>query len=163
MKSDYKSLNPAVAVYALKPGTTSSYYWQRGTRVMPNRLSIFPTDMTPTAKKGRNLQPSAGQMKSTFTKAEESPLKQHRPWDCNTKLWQVPEFPDFIGYGTLGITAESGRIEGDTNNLVALFTPDAWKTIAVFYFPGMGDNNPDHLQAAMQKAAELVSQGNVFE
>ena len=62
--------------YRLKEGTKSSYYWQSGTKILPDRLSISKeSEMTKVARKGRNLLHSlAGQMVGTFKIHEESSL-----------------------------------------------------------------------------------------
>lgn len=138
------------AIYKHKEGTSTSYFWQSGSRIMPNRLSISRgSDMASVQRKGRNLQHTCiGQLLGKFTKVEESPLKQHKPYSVRTQLWQVPVHPEFIGYGTLGITGASGRVEGDTGDLVVLHTADDWESITVYYFAGMGSLNG--LQQAMQ-------------
>lgn len=139
-----------VAVYKHKEGTASSYYWQSGSRILPNRLSISKgSDMTSVQRKGRNLQhTNIGQLLGKFTRVEESPLKQYKPYSVRTQLWQVPAHPEYMGYGTLGITGASGRVEGDTGDLVVLYTADGWDTISIYYFAGMGSLSG--LQRAMQ-------------
>lgn len=139
-----------MAAYKHKQGTSSSYYRQSGSRILPNRLSISRgCDMTSVQRKGRNLQhTNIGQLLGKFTKVEVSPLKQHYPFSVRTQLWQVPAHPECIGYGTLGITGTSGRVEGDTGDLVVLHTADDWDTISIYYFAGMGSLSG--LQRAMQ-------------
>lgn len=53
----------------------------------------------------------------------------------------MPSYPMFIGYGTLGISSESGKVEGDTGDLVVLRSNDQWKNIDIFYFARMGNIN----------------------
>ena len=136
------------ATYKLKEGTKSSYYWQSGTRILPERLSISKeSEMTKVARKGRNLLHTlAGHMVGTFKKNEESPLKAAKPFTCRTQIWAVDEYPLFIGYGTTGITNNEGKIT-DTGDLVVFYTPDNWSTIQIFFFRGMG--NPDYLLSCM--------------
>ena len=44
------------ATYRLKEGTKSSYYWQSGIKILPERLSISGnSEFTKVARKGRNL------------------------------------------------------------------------------------------------------------
>ncbi len=135
-----------VAVYRHKEGTKSSYYWQQGIQLLPNRLSISRgTEMTNVQHKGRNaMHPVVGQLLSNFRLDEESPLKQHKPFDCRTQIWQVPLYPLFIGYGTIGITNEQGKVK-DTGDLIVLHSTDQWENIRIFYFAGMGNPN-DHEQ-----------------
>lgn len=133
-----------VATYRHKEGTKASYYWQSGSKILPNRLSISKqSEMTNVQRKGRNLlHPVVGQLLSRFTKEEASPLKQHKPFEVRTQLWKVPLYPLFIGYGTLGISSESGNVAGDTGDLIVLCSSDQdWQTIVIYYFAGMGNVN----------------------
>ena len=143
MVEEFISKAMKTATYQHKEGTANSYYWQSGSRILPNRLSISKgSEMTNVQRKGRNLlSPVVGQILGRFTKIEESPLKQHKPFDVRTQLWQVPLYPLFIGYGTLGITGASGKVEGDTGDLIVLHTTDQWTNISIFYFAGMGNIN----------------------
>lgn len=146
-----------IAIYQHKEGTSTSYFWQSGSRIMPNRLSISSHDMASVQRKGRNLQhTNIGQLLGKFTKVEESPLKQYKPYSVRTQLWQVPAHPEFIGYGTLGITGVSGKVEGDTGDLVVLHTSDEWESITIYYFAGIG--SLDGLQQAMQFLGEHVEE-----
>lgn len=131
------------ATYLHKEGTSSSYYWQTGSKILPNRLSISRgSEMTNVQRKGRNmLHPVVGQLLASFTKKEESPLKQHKPFAVRTQIWQAPLYPSFIGYGTLGISNEEGKVQGDTGDLVVLYTSSQWTEITIFYFAGMGNVN----------------------
>ena len=137
------------ATYRLKEGTKSSYYWQSGTKILPDRLSISKeSEMTKVARKGRNLLHAlAGQMVGTFKIHEESPLKLFKPFTCRTQIWAVDEYPLFIGYGTIGITNEEKGIT-DTGDLVVFYSPDNWFTIQISFFRGLG--NPDYLLQCME-------------
>ena len=131
-----------VAHYVLKENTKSSYYMQHGSSILPNRLSISKDEITYVQHKGRNIQhPTVGQLLGQFKVAEESPLKQHKPYYVRTQIWQLPLYPTFIGYGTIGISSESGKVVGDTGDLVVLYTTDQWESISIFYFAGMGNIN----------------------
>jgi hypothetical protein len=147
--SDFIASTLQQATYKLKEGTKSSYYWQSGTRILPDRLSISKeSEMTKVARKGRNLLHSlAGQMVGTFKMNEESPLKQFKPFTCRTQIWAVDEYPLFIGYGTTGITNEEGGVT-DTGDLVVFYSTDNWSTIQISFFRGLG--NPDYLLDCME-------------
>lgn len=147
------------ATYQHKEGTASSYYWQSGSRILPNRLSISrDSEMTSVKRKGRNLlHPVVGQLLGKFKVAEESPLKQHKPFEVRTQIWQVPLYPIFIGYGTIGITGASGKVEGDTGDLVVLHTTDQWENITIYYFAGMG--NPNDQPQVMQFLCKYLGSG----
>ncbi len=130
------------ALYTRKEGTGGSYYWQSGSRILPNRLSISRNrEMTQVARNGRNsLHPIAGQLLGKFTTKETSVLKRFKPYECRTQIWQVPEYPQFIGYGTIGISNAHGKVDrnSDTGDLV-IFQADniLWGKITVWYFPKM--------------------------
>ena len=55
-------------------------------------------------------------------------------------LGGIPEYPLFIGYGSIGISNEEGKIDrgSDTEDLIILEAeaPD-WERIRIFYFPAM--------------------------
>ncbi len=137
------------ATYKLKEGTKSSYYWQSGTKILPNRLSMSKeSEMTKVARKGRNLLHSlAGQMVGAYTINEESPLKVCKPYTCRTQIWAVDEYPLFIGYGTIGVTNGEGRIS-DTGDLVVFESSDNWQTIQISFLRGLG--KPDYLFECME-------------
>lgn len=143
MNDEFISRAMKVAHYLLKDGTASSYYRQNGSNILPNRLSISKgNEMTSVQRKGRNIQhPIVGQLLGKFKVSEESPLKQNKPFEIRTQIWQMPSYPMFIGYGTLGISSESGKVEGDTGDLVVLRSNDQWKNIDIFYFARMGNIN----------------------
>lgn len=157
MKTMLISTSLLESTYKKKSGTTSSYYWSSGSQVLPNRISISSTPLTAVRKKGRMLQHhSVGQFVGRFTMSEESPLKIYKPYNIRTQIWLYDDYPQFIGYGTIGITNAEGVI-ADTGDLVVLYTEDTnWETIRIFIFKGMGVN-PDTMDEAMRHAAHLVS------
>lgn len=143
------------AVYQLKEGTKTSYYWQSGSKILPNRASISKGLMRDVRMKGRALNNTTiGQFKSTFTKKEDSPFKIYKPYCFNTLIFFHEDYPQFIGWGTAGISNENGQIE-DTGDLLIFYSEDAnWKTLQVLVFMGMG-SNPDTLNEAMRYATKL--------
>lgn len=141
MIEEFISKSMKEAIYQHKEGTKSSYYWQQGCKILPGRLSIKDEEMTNVQHKGRNaMHKIVGQLLGTFKVAEESPLKQHKPYTCRTQIWQVPLYPLFIGYGTIGISNASGKVE-DTGDLIVMHSTDQWQNIRIFYFAGMGNVN----------------------
>lgn len=147
------------AIYEKKQGTATSYYWKSGSKILPNRASINNVDITKVAKKGRNLQhPLAGQFIGKFTIKEESPLKLHKPYNVRTQIWQHEYYPQFIGYGTIGISDAEGSVtdQSDTGDLLVFYSKDAgWQTIRIFIFAGMG-KNPERRDFAMKYANKLI-------
>ena len=145
----------SVASYHIKEGTTSSYYWQEGTKLLPNRLSISKESITKVQRKGRNLQKVAGQCVGKFRNDEESPFKLHKPYTLRTQIWQIEEFLEFVGYGTCGISGDDGKIH-DTGDLMVFYADDGeWHKIRIFVFKGMG-RNPDDMIEAIKFASSLI-------
>lgn len=105
------------AIYRLKEGTATSFYWQSGTRVLPNRLGISKDSLlSRVARKGRALQHSiVGQLRGSFTQKEDSPLKKYRPFAVQSSIYEIAEYPLFFGYGTLGTSNKEGKITKDTD------------------------------------------------
>lgn len=157
MNEEFVKANCQTAEYTLKAGTKSSYYWAGGFSELPNRLSISrDTELTKVSRKGRNLlHPIVGQMIGSFTQKEVSRYKEYYPYVCRTQIWNVAEYPLLLGYGTIGITNQEGKVE-DTGDLLVFYTPDNWTTIKIFLFAGMG--NPDDMAEAMEYANQLREQ-----
>lgn len=129
------------ATYVRKPDTKTSYIWDCGFRFLPKTLSIFRgSNNIKCAKKGRNLQNVEAQLKGRFKKEEESHLKLFAPYRVSTQIWEIENYPMFIGYGSIGITGKSGKItsKSDTGDLIILYSKDYnWDKIEIFYFKGM--------------------------
>ena len=158
MIQDFIGRSMEVATYTHKQDTASSYYWVKGSKILPNRLSISRSQMSSVQRKGRNMiHPVAGQLLGSFKVTEESPLKQYKPYSVRTQIWQVPLYPKFIGYGTIGISGESGKVEGDTGDLIILYSSDHWANITTFYFAGMG--NISDMEQVMKYLNPLVEAG----
>lgn len=159
MNSEFIMNSMIVSTYRRKEGTTSSYYFQHGIKILPNRIGIFKGELSKVKKKGRNLlHPIVGQLKANFNKNEESALKQFSPFRIHTQIWQHEYFPQFIGYGTCGISGKDGKIteNSDTGDLLIFYSSDMeWEEIDVFYFQGMG-KNPDDLEETMKYASDIV-------
>ena len=149
MIEDFIEKSMQVAYYQHKEGTASSYYWQNGSRILPNRLSISKNEMASVKFKGRNaIHPIAGQLLGNFRVDENSPLKLHKPYTVRTQIWQIPLYPMFIGYGTIGISSESGKVSSDTGDLIVMQSNDNWDIITIYYFAGMG--NPNDMEQVMK-------------
>ena len=155
MTDEFVMKSMSVATYEKKEGTASSYYRKSGVKLLPQRMSISPQSMTNVQRKGRNLQKIAGQCVANFTKDEESPLKICKPYTLRTQIWLQENFLEFVGYGTIGITGENGRIY-DTGDLVVFYAEDEnWNVIRIFIFCGMGID-PDKRDEAMRYASKML-------
>jgi hypothetical protein len=130
-----------VTIYEKKPGTIASYYWVEGDIILPNKLSITKDQVARVERAGRNIiHLIAGQLLGQFTKKEVSPLKLHAPYICRTQIWRHPDFSDFVGYGSICISNECGKIDRDsaTQDLVVLKKEDGeWGKIRINFFPSM--------------------------
>lgn len=153
MENEFLRKKLRVCTYQLKQGTKSSYYFCGGERLLPNRVSITSDCFTQVQKKGRNLQTNAGQFVSSFNKNEDSVLKKYPPYTIRTQIWKIEDYPQFIGYGTCGITNEKGKIQ-DTGDLMVFYSNNNWKTITIFYFVGMA--TPQFKDEAFKYVASIV-------
>lgn len=129
------------SVYKRKPDTAMSYYRTLGEKILPERLSISrESQINQTANKGRNLQNRVvGQLLGTFKKSEVSPLKQNKPYSIRTNIWEDSNYPLLIGYGTIGISNEAGKIDrqSDTGDLIVLCSTNRnWDEIIIYFFTG---------------------------
>ena len=121
--------------------------------LFPNRVVITADGFAQLRKKGRNLQPIAGQFVSNFKKSEESILKQYPPYTIRTQIWKIEDYPQLIGYGTCGITNENGETQ-DNGDLMVFYSNNKWETITVFYFVGLA--KPEFRDEAFRYVASIV-------
>jgi hypothetical protein len=153
MENEFLRKQLRICTYQLKQGTKSSYYFSGGERLLPNRVGITSDGFTQVRKKGRNLQPIAGQFVATFNKKEESILKQYPPYTIRTQIWKIEDYPQLIGYGTCGISNENGETQ-DTGDLMVFHSNNKWETITVFYFMGLA--KPEFRDEAFRYVASIV-------
>lgn len=127
------------ATYELKEGTAGSYYRKEGSNYLPNRLSISRGEISNVARTGRNLQKVVGQLFGRYTKGETSPLKQYPPYEVRTQIWEIEGYPQFIGYGTIGVTGVNKRVCRDTDrgDVVVISRVDGigWRVLQLYVFP----------------------------
>lgn len=140
------------ALYSKKENATTGYCRIEGEDLLPQ--TIYLTDLG-EAKKGRQLgKCKAYSLSSNFTKKEMSCYKQYKPYQVRTSIWQSENYPQFIGYGTIGISGKDGKItrESDTGDLIVLYSPDNNQTIGVYVLKGMG-STPDE---AMEYLTSII-------
>lgn len=142
------------SIYELKQGTSSSYYYKSGSKMLPRRISITNGEVTGVAKKGRNMMhTTTGQLLGQFTMSEDSPLKQNKPYIVRTQLWQNESFPS-MQYGSIGISNKDGKIsrESDFGDVVILYkiSPTEYH---ISFFPSIAQN-PDLLDDAFSISYE---------
>lgn len=144
------------AIYKLKDGTATSYYWQSGSKLLPNRMSVTPFEVSRTKKKGRNLEPVAGQLKASFSKVkyEASRLKQNYPYNVQTQLWVNEQYKLFMGYGTIGISGYDGKVSylTETNDMILIYQESPF-ILRIFLWHGHIDVNTKDIvfKAALAK------------
>ena len=147
----------ACADYELKEGTTTSYLDSSDWGPLPRLLSIHRgQDLSRVARTGRGLEPRVGQMKATFTKAENSPYKQNKPYKVQTAIWRVEGSQTFY-YGSLGISNKSGKITSDNGDMVVFRTAD-WRRVRVYVFAGLAD--PSRLPQNLADAVRFIKEVN---
>ena len=126
-----------IAEYKHNEETKTSYDWQDGAKILPGKLCISREIISPIKNTGKNNSFNiVGQLFGRFKKAEQSPLKQGEG-RIRTRIAQIPFYPIFIGYGTLGYGIEFGK-KADTD-LIVLYTNNNWDNIIIFYLPGLAD------------------------
>lgn len=108
--------------------------------LLPHRIGVLVGDqMASVSGSGRASNPMDAQLKASFTKVEDSPYKQFKPYEVQTGLWRcVGERSLF--YGSLGVTGSGGRVERDNGDLLLVRTTD-WKRLEVFIFKGLAGVN----------------------
>lgn len=134
-----------VSRYALKPDTTTSFYFQDGFKIIPQRVSLMNKDARPAKNNGRNRENFIMNLDAGFKKRpkEETLLTQNGVSRIHTGIYREPQYPLFLGSGTIGTAGKTGNVKGDNGDVLVLYTPDQpykIETIVVFYFIGMADN-----------------------
>lgn len=127
------------AFYKLKEGTETSFYWQEGSTILPNRLSIsIGAELSHAQKKGRMLaEEIIGEVKGTFKKVEQSPLKQHPPFYIHSKIFRPELSPSVIGYAIIGISNEEGKISRDSEEGLAAICNAGDGVLHIYFCAGI--------------------------
>jgi len=138
MNAEFIKSNHLKLFYALKPGTSTSYYQTAGLNgFLPIRIGITKEVFASIHQTGKNhLERLTGQIKATFKKDDSSIYKKYRPFWIHTSIYEVLNYPIFIGYGDIGISNNVGKTEG-TGDLLILHSSDSWKTLSIHIFRGM--------------------------
>lgn len=153
MKDEFLERIKKAAWYVLKEGTSTSFAFVSGDKLLPKTISIIRgSDSIKVSLVGRGMLPKVGQMKAGFTMAETSPYKQYKPFKVQTSIWQVEGIRTCF-YGTIGLTGRSGRIEADNGDLVLFYTTD-WKRVLVVVFVGLAE--PTRLPANLAEAVQFL-------
>lgn len=156
VSDDYLRAIVKEALYQLKEGTKASYYRILGCEDFPNRLSISKEELSKVSKSGRNASRLImGQLIGKFKQKEKSRYKKYDPFNFRTQIWQCEEYPQLIGYGTIGITGWDGRIRDDGDLVVLRSDDPQWSEIRLFEFDGLG-KNPDYVKQAMRFVNAIV-------
>lgn len=149
-----------VSRYTLKPDTTTSFYFQDGFKIIPQRVSLMNKDARPAKNNGRNRENFIMNLDAGFKKRpkEETLLTQNGVSRIHTGIYREPQYPLFLGSGTIGTAGKTGNVKGDNGDLVVLYTPDQpykIETIVVFYFIGMAmADNKDQAFRFLQSQVE---------
>ncbi len=110
--------------YGLREGTTSSFYLKEGERnSLPERIGYSEGGFLKLQNKGRTLTENRkGQITGTFRKNESSVYKQNKPFRVFSTVWEAYNYPNFLGYGDIGVTNKMGRIESN-GDLFIIYRP----------------------------------------
>lgn len=135
--------------YKLKEGTETSYYWQEGSRILPDRMSIsFGAELSHAQKKGRMLaEETIGEVKGRFKKVEQSPLKQHPPFDIHSKIFRPELSPSVMGYAIIGISNEAGKISRDSEEGLAAICNAGEGVLHIYFCAGV--TNPTEKECVL--------------
>ena len=158
MKQEFIEATIQVARYELKEGTSSSYYWKSGSRILPNRMSIsLNSELSKAERKGRMLIENViGEVNGKFTTLEDSPLKQHKPFCIHSKIFQPISFP-LLSYGTISVTNQEGRCTRDSEEGLLVFHQAATGVLMLYYMAGV-TSNPSDLNAVFSYIENCTNQ-----
>jgi hypothetical protein len=133
-----------IGIYQKKEGTMTSFYFQEGEKILPNRLSVSgDCDFAPVSHSGRmNNRNAKGQIKGTFTKGERSSLKQFSPFNVSSELFVEQSYPDLL-YAGIAVSQENGKIKKGKEEGIAVIEYITTDEIRVYFFAGMDANSPD--------------------
>lgn len=139
-----------VAKYELKEGTSTSYHWKAGSRILPNRMSIsFNSELSKAERKGRMISLNViGEIKASFTKNEESPLKQHKPFNIHSKIFQPVDYPSLC-YGVLAVTNSEGKCTKESEEGLLVFRRNEKGNAFVAYYMAGVTENPTELDEVL--------------
>ena len=125
---------------------------QRNKMLLPIRLCfITGEDAAPVSYSGRGMRKRVAQMKSAFTKVEQSPYKIAKPYKCCTSIWEMDGNKRLL-YGTIGITQKEGLPASDNGDLIFFYT-NGWEAVDIFVFKGLA--RPNEI-ATIQEAGAYV-------
>jgi hypothetical protein len=86
-------------------------------------------------KKGRALSESkVGQILGCFKKNEVSTYKQNKPYEVYSSVWQAKAYPEFLGYGDIGLSNEEGRIKASKDLFIIVKKE---KVLELHLFPSL--------------------------
>lgn len=151
----------AVAVYAKKSGTATSYYLNSGSIPLPSRLSIsFGSVITSATRKGRMIsQPVVGEIRGEFTRKEASPLKQHHPYKINSKIFRMDDYPLLAGYGTVAVSDADGHTKQEEGIVVFAHCGDGGDGNLLKLFFMAGQCLPETIQAFCEAVTDELKKG----
>lgn len=78
-----------------------------------------------------------GEIKGTFKKVEQSPLKQHSPFNIHSKIFRPENHPSVLGYAIIGITNEEGKISRDSEEGLAAICNAGDGVLHIYFCAGI--------------------------
>lgn len=154
MNKDFIRLQIKSAIYKRKADTKASFYYQSGDTILPSRLDITLGQVFTKARhKGRmTTEEVVGEIRGQFTKKEESPLKQFKPFKISSKIFRKDEFPQLTGWGGLAVSDEEGKTTNEEG--VAVFNHMEEDQLEIFFVAGKP--LPDMILAVCEIVAETI-------
>lgn len=142
------------ATYILKSGTKCSYYLASGCCNFPARIDVSTGNIfSKVENKGRMTSENAiGEIRGQFKQSETSPLKQHPPFKISSKIFLHEQYPHFIGFATIGISEEDGKIGKDKG--IAILQQMTEDVVRIIYFQGLLAL-PEYIAQAFECASEV--------
>ena len=144
------------AIYQHKEGTKGSYYFKSGNTILPSRLDItLGSTMTRVSNKGRILsEEEVGEIRGTFKKIEESPLKQFKPFKIYSRIFRMLEFPHLTGWSGIAISDKGGKTKNEEG--VAVFHRNGEDLLEIFFISGKP--LPKLILAVCEVVSEILKQ-----
>lgn len=142
------------AIYRRKAGTKTSFYYQTGSTILPGRLDIMLGQVfTKARRKGRMItEEVVGEIRGTFKKSEESPLKQFKPFRISAKIFRNEEYPQLTGWCGLAVSDKTGRTTNEEG--VAVFNHMEEDRLEIFFVAGKP--LPNMIRAVCARVAETI-------
>ena len=157
MNKNFIKAQMKAAIYMKKADTKNSFYWESGDCILPSRLDIsLGNTFTKAEHKGRMTSESVvGEIRGQFKKAEESPLKQFKPYKVSSKIFRQADFPKLTGWCGLAVSDEEGKARNEEG--VAVFHELEEGKLQIFFVAGK--TLPDFILCVCEIVSDIITKG----